>query len=253
MKAHRWWAFQCPSAHSFPFLVLYRCILEKQGICWGLGLHVSMQVVWSGNISPLICPLLHSSQTPSHYTHETSNRPTDRSREGSTESQLRIFLSFYTRSMKLLLSAAQQTYPCSDSFPGVRVSLRKTSCRSHDLVLLSPPSGVRPQGAVLLCRRWAVEFFRWWLLSPHVEAVGGWKAGEQWEPRWMDQKPRFAAEGILTIGRCSFPSSSRGPGQRAVMSQPMIDEHCVSAASFLTSRLGYTSGIHRVLEGLPYL
>lgn len=69
----------------------------------------------------------------------------------------------------------------------------------------------------------------------------------------MDQKPRFAAEGILTIGRCSFPGSSRGPGQRAVMSQPMIDEHCVSAASFLTSQLGYTSGIHRVLEGLPYL
>lgn len=127
MKAHRWWAFQCPSAHSFPFLVLYRCILEKQGICWGLSLHVSMRVLWSGNISPLICPLLHSSQTPSHYTHETRNRPTDRSREGSTESQLRIFLPFYTRSMKLLLSAAQQTYPCSESFPGVRVSLRKTS------------------------------------------------------------------------------------------------------------------------------
>lgn len=58
----------------------------------------------------------------------------------------------------------------------------------------------------------------------------------------MDPKPRFAAEEILTIGRCSFPSSSRGPAQRAVMSQPMIDEHCVSAASFRTLSWGTPVG-----------
>lgn len=55
---------------------------------------------------------------------------------------------------------------------------------------------------------------------------------------------------ILTIGRCSFPSPSRGPRQRAAMSQSMIDEYCASAASHLTSRLGYTSGIHREFECL---
>lgn len=58
------------------------------------------------------------------------------------------------------------------------------------------------------------------------------------------------AGGILTIGRCSFPSPSRGPRQRAAMSPSVIDEYCASAASLLTSRLGYTSGIRRGFECL---
>lgn len=89
--------------------------------------------------------------------------------------------------------------------------------------------------------------------EPTCGGSWGWRAGEQWEPRWMDQNLRVAAGEILTVGRCSFPSSSRGPGQRAATSQAMIDEHCAPAASPLASRLGYTSEIRRGYEGLCYL
>lgn len=111
----------------YPFPLFIVTFLEKQGMCSGFGLLLSMCVAacwigpynWEG-FNPLVWHSLHSIHTPSRSWCETQ------SREISTDSQVSFFLPFYTRPLKLLSSAAHPTLSCSASFPGVRVSLRKS-------------------------------------------------------------------------------------------------------------------------------
>lgn len=77
---------------------------------------------WEG-FNPSAWQPLHSPQTPSRSRYGIRNRSGDRSREIFNEG---FFLPFYRRPMQLLSSAAHPTLSCSASFPGVRVSLRKS-------------------------------------------------------------------------------------------------------------------------------
>lgn len=119
----------------------------------------------------------------------------------STESQVSFFLPFYTRPMKLLSSAAHPTLSCSASFPGVRVSLRKS------LLLEAMTSYFYPLhlvcGLMGLCcyaggEQWNSSDDDFWA---HMRRQGGGRQGEQREPRSMDQKIRLAPGEILPLGR----------------------------------------------------
>lgn len=174
---------------------------EKQGVCAGFGRYFSTCVAacWRGSFNwegfnSLVQHFLHSIQIPSRCTCETSSRSGDGSREISTESQVSFFLPFYTRPMKLLSSAAHPTLSCSASFPGVRVSLRKS------LLLEAMTSYFYPLhlvcGLMGLCcyaggEQWNSSDDDFWA---HMRRQGGGEQGEQREPRSMDQKVRLALE-----------------------------------------------------------
>lgn len=106
--------------YTFPLFIV--TFLEKRGICSGFGLHLSMCMAacwigpynWAG-FNPLVWQSLHSVQTPSRSRHET------RSREISTESSVSFL---YKTSEAAVVSSSLDTLLLS--FPGVRVSLRKS-------------------------------------------------------------------------------------------------------------------------------
>lgn len=155
---------------------------------------------WRG-FNPLVWQPLPSTQTASRSRRETRSRPEDESREISTESQVSFFLPFYTRPMKLLSSAAHPTLSCSASFPGVRVSLRKS------LLLEAMTSYFYPLHLVCglmgpCCyaggEQWNSLDDDFWA---HMRRQWGWEAGRTARAKIDGPNVRFSLGEILTIGK----------------------------------------------------